>query len=53
MTDEIYNSGDAAKVAWYESKLSAYDLKSSIDDLGNTSVKTMNDIGNSAKIRCR
>lgn len=49
MTDEIYNSGDAAKVAWYESKLSAYDLKSSIDDLGNTSVKTMNDIGNSAR----
>lgn len=49
MTDEIYNSGDAAKVAWYESKLSAYDLKSSIDDLGNTSVKTMNDIGNAAR----
>nr|WP_314523065.1 tape measure protein [uncultured Acinetobacter sp.] len=49
MTDEIYNSGDAAKISWYESKLSAYDLKSSIDDLGKASVKTMNDVGNSAR----
>jgi hypothetical protein len=34
MTDEIYNSGDAAKIAWYESKLASYDLKASVDDLG-------------------
>ncbi|WP_278395331.1 tape measure protein [Acinetobacter venetianus] len=49
MTDDIYNSGDAAKIAWYESKLASYDLKSSIDDLGKASVKTMNDVANSAR----
>lgn len=49
MTDEIYNSGDAAKISWYESKLAAYDLKASVDDMGRTSVKTMNDVANSAR----
>jgi hypothetical protein len=49
MTDEIYNSGDAAKIAWYESKLASYDLKASVDDLGRTSVKTMSDVANSAR----
>lgn len=49
MTDEIYNSGDAAKISWYESKLSAYDLQSSIDELGKTSVKTMKDVANAAR----
>lgn len=49
MTDEIYNSGDAAKISWYESKLAAYDLKTSVDDMGRTSVKTMNDVANSAR----
>ncbi|WP_278596074.1 tape measure protein [Acinetobacter venetianus] len=49
MTDDIYNSGDATKIAWYESKLASYDLKSSIDDLGKASVKTMNDVANSAR----
>lgn len=49
MTDEIYNSGDAAKISWYKSKLAAYDLKASVDDMGRTSVKTMNDVANSAR----
>lgn len=47
MADEIYNSGDAAKIAWYEAKLSANGLKSSVDSLGKASVKSMDDLSDS------
>lgn len=47
MADEIYNSGDAAKIAWYEAKLSANGLQSSVDSLGKASVKSMDDLSDS------
>jgi tape measure domain-containing protein len=47
MADKIYASGDAAKIAWYEAKLSANGLQSSVDSLGKASVKTMDDLSDS------
>ncbi|MDM1019707.1 tape measure protein [Acinetobacter sp. VNK23] len=49
MTDEIYNSGDAAKISWYESKLAAYDLQASVDSMGKASVKSMDDLSSSVE----
>ncbi len=47
MADKIYASGDAAKIAWYEAKLSANGLQSSVDSLGKASVKSMDDLSDS------
>ena len=44
MTDKIYASGDAAKIAWYEAKLASNGLQSSVDSLGKASVKSMDDL---------
>ncbi len=49
MADKIYASGDAAKIAWYESKLSANGLQSSVDSLGKASVKSMDELSNSVE----
>ena len=49
MADKIYASGDAAKIAWYEAKLSANGLQSSVDSLGKASVKSMNDLSDSVE----
>jgi len=47
MADKIYASGDAAKIAWYEAKLSANGLQSSVDSLGKASVKSMDELNDS------
>lgn len=49
MADKIYASGDAAKIAWYEAKLSANGLQSSVDSLGKASVKSMDELSNSVE----
>ncbi|MCE1272205.1 MAG: tape measure protein, partial [Acinetobacter sp.] len=49
MADKIYASGDAAKIAWYEAKLSANGLQSSVDSLGKASVKSMDDLSDSVE----
>lgn len=38
MADKIYASGDAAKIAWYEAKLAAAGLSSSVDEAGKVTV---------------
>jgi len=43
MADKIYASGDAAKIAAYESKLAYYGLSSEIDSTGKASVKAMDE----------
>lgn len=43
MADKIYASGDAAKIATYESKLAYYGLSSEIDSTGKASVKAMDE----------
>lgn len=47
MADKIYASGDAAKIAWYESQLAANDLESSVDSMGKASVKSMDELNES------
>ena len=49
MADEIYNSGDAAKIAWYEAKLASNGLQSSVDSLGKVSVKSMDELSKSVE----
>ena len=49
MADKVYASGDAAKIAWYEAKLSANGLQSSVDSLGKASVKSMDELSNSVE----
>ncbi|WP_286728361.1 tape measure protein [Acinetobacter sp. UBA1297] len=43
MADKIYASGDAAKIAAYESQLAYYGLTSEVDSSGKAAVKTMDD----------
>ena len=47
MADKIYDSGDVAKIAWYESQLAANDLESSVDSMGKASVKSMDELNES------
>lgn len=47
MADKIYASGNAAKIAWYESQLSANGLSTTIDETGKASVKSYNDVAKS------
>lgn len=47
MADKIYASGDAAKIAWYESKLGASNLQSTVDETGKASVKLMDELNES------
>jgi len=44
MADKIYASGDAVKIALYESKLGASGLATQVDETGKKSVKAMSDI---------
>ncbi len=43
MADKIYASGDAAKIAAYESQLAYHGLTSEVDSSGKAAVKTMDD----------
>jgi len=43
MSDKIYASGDAAKIAWYESKLGASGLATQVDTTGKAVVKSMDE----------
>lgn len=48
MADKIYASGDAAKIAWYESKLAINGLGSAVDDTGKKVVKTHDEMDRAA-----
>lgn len=49
MADKIYASGDAAKIAWYESQLAASGLASTVDETGKKSVQVTDSLTSSVE----
>ncbi len=49
MADKIYASGDAAKIAWYQSQLAANGLTSAVDSTGKTVVNTYAEMDKAAE----
>ncbi len=49
MADQIYSSGNQAKITWYENQIAVNGLKDSIDSMGKHSVSAIDNISESAK----